>query len=690
MSINIQNVESMLNTLSKKVERKQEESLFIQDRELMNKLLKIPDYSEEWKVKIDNANQVLENTFTFTDEWDMERCMIPVKFNSVHAIDWKYELNGDNEWTFMFNRHKFLLNLCQCYFFTADIQYLLKFKELLWDWLKKEPYADSKFWSTWRSIEMGIRLKNWIHILDILVNIPESIDLLGDEFLQEWFSSVEIHCEHLTSNKNLNMSYSSNWKIIEMNGLFLATIFFYDIPKFYERRKVAEQVLLESCELQIPSDGCQWEQSFMYHHEVLLCIGEVVSLCQRLGLTIDTRLKRIVNKMVIASVKLATSDSKQIPFGDSDFEDMRSILSWGALLTKNPNAKYLGKNWLSIDFLFLYGESAFKELESISAELPSFSSSELSDNGFFFLRDSYDEDGIYTFFKNGPHGGGHAHSDLLSLVIYKDGEMLMSDSGRYSYIEGHPKRIAYKSVMAHNSLIVDEEEFTVQDGSWGYQRVAQNLISKSKYSKNLDYVIGGHTGYIQESGALIFREIIFLKEGVWIVIDTSYVKENEKHNYTQFFNFPTNSLEELGNGNGYKYQGKCNSLYLQIIDPIDLKIESHHTSLNYNEETPSHRLVHQFDGEGSMKKFTIISLNEEIDIKNIEVQNLINQVIESPYIKAFGFTYKKTDYAIVYNFSENQPTPLRRVHYVNGVGITERIVCLSKKEQQWEKYVIKV
>lgn len=48
------------------------------------------------------AEDLMQNTFVFTDRWDMEPCAVPY---TVPAGQWTHSPNGDPEWVFMLNRH---------------------------------------------------------------------------------------------------------------------------------------------------------------------------------------------------------------------------------------------------------------------------------------------------------------------------------------------------------------------------------------------------------------------------------------------------------------------------------------------------------------------------------------------------------------------------------------------------------
>ena len=70
--------------------------------------------ADEVKEVLLQADMLLNNTFIYTDRWDMEPCDTPY---TISLDTWKKSPNGDPEWVFMLNRHDFLNKLWQAYHF---------------------------------------------------------------------------------------------------------------------------------------------------------------------------------------------------------------------------------------------------------------------------------------------------------------------------------------------------------------------------------------------------------------------------------------------------------------------------------------------------------------------------------------------------------------------------------------------
>ena len=65
----------------------------------------------------------------------------------------------------------------------------------------------------------------------------------------------------------------------------------------------------------------------------------------------------------------------------------------------------------------------------------------------------------------GTLGAGHGHSDQLHVDLYARGEDILTDAGRYTYVN-KPERFEFKNSSAHNTVTVDDEEVYTPVDSW--------------------------------------------------------------------------------------------------------------------------------------------------------------------------------------------------------------------------------
>ena len=71
----------------------------------------------------------------------------------------------------------------------------------------------------------------------------------------------------------------------------------------------------------------------------------------------------------------------------------------------------------------------------------------------------------------GSLGGGHGHFGKLHLDLSYEGEDVLIDTGRYTYVDGTLRR-TLKSAKAHNVPMADDREYTECTGSWNVRNAA--------------------------------------------------------------------------------------------------------------------------------------------------------------------------------------------------------------------------
>ena len=80
-------------------------------------------WPQDCALTMKTAGELRENTFLFQLPWDMEQTYQPVHFEN--GIDWGFVLNGDQEFTFQMNRHRYWICLGQAYALTGDLRRML-------------------------------------------------------------------------------------------------------------------------------------------------------------------------------------------------------------------------------------------------------------------------------------------------------------------------------------------------------------------------------------------------------------------------------------------------------------------------------------------------------------------------------------------------------------------------------------
>ena len=215
------------------------------------------------------ANDITNQVFKFTLRWDLERNETPVIFNE--KIDWLYQPGEDSEWVYAFNRMRFWICLGQAYALTGDEKYAQTFINQLTHWIKNIKKDDPKSEKAWRSIEAGFRLEYWQKAMQYFKSSP----MITDEVAQLYINSITEHAEFIMGIWN-SYNLMSNWGILANHGLFMAGVMLPETKRTKEFLTEAIRRLNLEMRMQVYRDGSHWEQSPLYHNEMLHCFLDIL------------------------------------------------------------------------------------------------------------------------------------------------------------------------------------------------------------------------------------------------------------------------------------------------------------------------------------------------------------------------------------------------------------------------------
>lgn len=637
----------------------------------------IDNFADEVMETIRIANDVSNNTFKFEWKWDMERTFIPYTFTK--DIIWDKTPNNDEEWIFMLNRHRYWITLGQAYVLTKDEKYTKTFIRQLTHWIKNVRPVEGTEKTTWRTIEAGIRGENWIKAYSYFSN-SEYID---EETTRIFVESLKEHGEYLYNNYG-DARKLSNWGVLESHGLLVIGLFLND--KELSEKYIQESLrrLEEQIYLQVMEDGMHWEQSPMYLNEVLHCYLDTIKLCKRNNIEIPNIILEKTKKLAYANLYMKKPNHKQICQSDSDDTDLRDMLTKATYLFKDGILKFGSYEEIDFESIWSLGYDSIKKYKDIKAKYPEYVSYAFEDSGNYYMRSGWSENDNYMYFHCGTLGSGHGHADLLHISVFANGEDYLIDPGRYTYIEGNKEREYLKSCKAHNTTIVDDEEFTKLNGSWSYNSVATPIkhpfISKDAY----DYLEGSHLGYMSK-GIFTNRSVIYIKPDIWVLVDRFYGEGT--HKYNQIFQFAKNI--ELKNEKTI-CKGNNGVLTLHHINKLDKHIEKKIVSYHYNQMELQDKLITTLKGDGFTSILTVINSSKEesnIIIEKIPIKNCNGRVLEDHEAEAIKIINKENTYILT--ICHNEIFKGKKLLSVDGYHIYGKVVLITENNKGIKKEVIK-
>ncbi len=564
-------------------------------------------WQKEAKHRIRIADEVMGQTFLFDLPWDMEQTAVPVTF--PEEIDWMYQPGDDPEFIYQLNRHRYWVCMGQAYAMTGSEHYARAFASQLSHWIINNPITEETRQKTWRTIEAGLRAESWIKAMGYFVSSPSVSNEVFDQFLE----AMACHGAYLAAC-DVPFSTKSNWGVLENSGLYaigkmLAYVWggpekekLKRCAQYEQYAELAKTRLIRQIGVQVMDDGVHWEQSPMYHNEVLKCYLEALRVAKLCGDAFPAEVEEKVKAMAYADRIWQKPDGSQPPCGDSDVTDLRDVLTVCGCWFSDPVLKSGGFEHMEYEGVWDYGMEAAREYEALPSRMPEVAHSCLSDSGNWYLRSGWETDADYLHVRCGSLGGGHGHFDKGHMDLVIGGEDILVDPGRYTYVDGGARR-GFKSAKAHNSLTVDKKEYTRCLDSWAVEGLLPAL--KGSMCRKGEYTLMecGHLGYM-DRGVFVERRILAVGTKVYLVMDTCY--GSGEHSAEQHFHLAP-GLVPVREENGFSVRTRqCEVKFLCVSDGIEVSEEDFGISRHYNQREPGRMVTFSRKGSGTFSVITAV------------------------------------------------------------------------------------
>ena len=509
---------------------------------------------EEAETILAQADRLMVHTFSFEDRWDMEPCREPF---TLEEMIWDRSPNGDPEWIFMLNRHEYMNKLLIAGWLTGDKAYVEKLKWFLLHWIQANPILPEGTVTT-RTIDTGIRCMSWQYLL---------LHLLGEGLMEEREAAVILASmkeQFASMRKRYIGKYTlSNWGVLQTVSICNGYLWFHEYLPSDGTEDWAWQELERQIGLQVLDDGAHWEQSMMYHMEVLLACMKLLASC-RARVRIENRrefwrntdwLEKAVDRMSRYVLFATGPDHLQIAQCDSDVTDVRDVMVKAAVLTGDGRYRYGGYETADLDSTWLLGNAGVTGYSAMTARKPERLSLEAADAGHIYFRSSWEEDSHFTYMKCGPLGSGHGHADLTHISLHYRGRPILVDSGRYSYVEEEPLRPFLKSAQAHNVCVIDGESHGRPRGSWGYDSFGQSFKNYYREQGPVHYGEMAYHGCLMSGEHyLVIRKVMAVDQGIWMIVND--IRCDGRHEVEEYYHLDS-AVQGSPMGTGTEGTGEC-------------------------------------------------------------------------------------------------------------------------------------
>lgn len=553
---------------------------------------------EDLELVLRIAKLAAENKFLFQLRWDLEQTQHPEVFDG--PIDWLRQPGDDPEFIYAFNRMRFWVCLGQAYAVTGDEKYAKAFAGQLVHWVDHIRRDDPACEKAWRTIEAGIRMENWCKAMRYFEDSPHITAEVMDRFVR----SLTDHAEYIMGVWN-TYNLMSNWGVLANHGLFVAGCHLPASERTAEYRREALRRLDQERRMQVYPDGVHWEQSPMYHNEVMRCYLDVVLLAHRGGIELPDGFEESVRAMARVALAWQKPSGAEPMMGDSDDVDQRDLVTLAAAIFQDGALKSAGYQALDFDSLWELGAGAAERYAAMPAQVPGKTDFALPDSGNYVFRDRWDGRGTWVRFHCGMLGAGHGHADQLHFDVSAFGEDVLTDSGRYTYVYGSARR-EFKDLSAHNTASVDGHPLYECRDSWECAHLSR-AVDRAFYSDaRYGYAGGGHLGW-QEQGVYVGRRLIFLKPDIVIAADEFY--SGGAHTYRQFFHWGETGKLSLA-GQVARWSGRSCAARLELVSagPVSMEARPGRIARHYNHAADNEVLETVIRGNGFASVFSVLTL----------------------------------------------------------------------------------
>lgn len=589
--------------------------------------------AKDYQEVLTNANLLLNYTFTYRKPLDMEACYIPYK---MEPVNWLESPNGDPEWLFMLHRQEYLYDLLIAYFATNDPIYLERWKEFVFDWIESNPLNDKTKAIGWRTIDTGIRCFNWCKCLLLLL----PLDFLTEEEEKRIMQSVRKQLIYIHESY-IDKYDLSNWGALQVAGLFICESWFDDVLQLDLREWAMEKFQVQLF-LQVNENGVHWEQSPLYQYETLFYLISVVHHADLTGYSLDNRFINRVKGLAHNSVYFVQPDGKLIPQSDTDQIDAGYLLTYAEIVLKERFIPFQEKVTGDVTVAWIVGWTTFEEYVNQEQLPPKWFDTDMFDpqTGNSWMRSDWKGNADFLSVHSGPIGSGHGHLDLGHFNYSYQGLPVYIDAGRYSYVDS-PVRTYLKSAQAHNTIIVDEQNFSDAVGSWKYGKTAtpqsftfttRNHISVTEciYSARLK----------DNSHYTVRRRYIFVKELSTVLI-SDFIMAKGDHQVRRLFHIsPDVKLKEVSTKK-LNFKTRNGTLQQHFFGDTETEVKSTFHSSIYNSLTNS-KVIHACSSFTDFGHFLTVIAPDNVDVYTDEVQQSgTDGVVDPIYMEALVLQGRK-------------------------------------------------
>ena len=410
-----------------------------------------------------------------------------------------------------------LLTLARAAVLFEDTDYAEELERELDSWLAHNPTGYGVNWAN--PMEVALRAVNWVWAIATL----ETWRKLDPALRPRVTASLQSHGRHIAANLEGTPYLRSNHFLSNLLGLLVLGTSLENDPEAERWRRLAASAFENEIRTQVLADGVGFEGSLSYHGLALEIFLLATTVARDAGIDLSSGFTARLERMLEASRALRHSNGRLPLFGDGDSGrvlpgsfDRRPTLDhllWlGAAVLKQGRPL---SGMPDPEVAWTIGAAAWQRLAH-APERAATTESTFPASGFYILRGSR----LQIFVRCGDVGqngnGGHAHNDLFSFELSCGDVPIVVDSGTYTYTADPAARNAFRSTLAHNTVVVAGAEINpiIEDELFRLRQVARPRVELWQDLVDQPHLVVSHDGYRRLHPPIRHRRSFFLGRSI--------------------------------------------------------------------------------------------------------------------------------------------------------------------------------
>lgn len=360
---------------------------------------------------------------------------------------------------------------------------------LMRSWIENHPPVKGNV--GWEPYPISLRLVNWIKFCRPFSTVPADIG-----------KSIALQAENL--KRGIEYRLMGNHLFANAKALWFAGRFLNDIGL----EKLGKTILLRELDEQFLPDGGHFERSPMYHAILTEDLLDLINLCQ--AANTSPRARKQLEKtarLALGWLDIITDANGDIPLLNDAVHGVatpyRRLKQYAHDLGIRPDsseiAKHIKGNWRKRDL-----------------------------SGYQVLSDGP----LRLIFDTAPLGPqylpGHAHCDMLAILMDFQGEPIFTDTGVYQYAETACRAYS-RGTQAHNTVVLDDLQ---QAEIWKGFRMGRRGHPMGFWER-ANRIGCSHTGFCIRKKGLYHERTLDLSDHGFAIKDR--VRGPHRHRFQSFF-----------------------------------------------------------------------------------------------------------------------------------------------------------